>query len=37
MWRSALHALPSGITITSYNEWGEGTQSKPLLLLLASS
>ena len=26
MWRNALHASPNGITITSYNEWGEGTQ-----------
>ena len=40
MWRNALHAAPSGITITSYNEWGEGTQSElrwaPRLLELCS-
>ena len=26
MWQTALNAAPSGVTITSYNEWGEGTQ-----------
>ena len=26
MWRSALSASPSAVTITSFNEWGEGTQ-----------
>lgn len=28
-WRSALRADPSAVTITSYNEWGEGTQIEP--------
>ena len=26
VWRAALGASPSAVTITSYNEWGEGTQ-----------
>ena len=26
MWRSALEAGVNAVTITSYNEWGEGTQ-----------
>ena len=26
MWISALRARPDLVTITSYNEWGEGTQ-----------
>lgn len=26
MWRNALRSSPHGITITSFNEWGEGTQ-----------
>jgi hypothetical protein len=29
MWRSAIAARASAITITSYNEWGEGTQIEP--------
>ena len=26
MWRAALAASPHAVSITSYNEWGEGTQ-----------
>jgi len=29
MWRAAMEAEPFAITITSYNEWGEGTQIEP--------
>ena len=29
MWRSALDADADIVTITSYNEWGEGTQIEP--------
>jgi hypothetical protein len=29
LWRAALRAKPDGITITSFNEWGEGTQIEP--------
>lgn len=29
MWSSALKAKPNWISITSYNEWGEGTQIEP--------
>jgi glycoprotein endo-alpha-1,2-mannosidase len=29
MWRSALRASPEVVTITSYNEWQEGTQIEP--------
>jgi hypothetical protein len=29
MWTGALRTLPDEVTITSYNEWGEGTQIEP--------
>lgn len=29
MWNAALHAGADIVTITSYNEWGEGTQIEP--------
>ena len=28
-WRAAIDATPPAVTITSYNEWGEGTQIEP--------
>jgi hypothetical protein len=29
MWSAALRAAPDAVTITSFNEWGEGTQIEP--------
>ena len=29
MWRAAIRARPEIVTITSYNEWNEGTQIEP--------
>lgn len=29
LWSAALRARPDVVTITSYNEWGEGTQIEP--------
>jgi glycoprotein endo-alpha-1,2-mannosidase len=29
LWKAAIRARPDGVTITSFNEWGEGTQIEP--------
>jgi hypothetical protein len=31
MWKAAIAARPDRITITSYNEWHEGTQIEPAM------
>ena len=36
MWEEALHARPSFVSITSYNEWGEGTQIEPAKVIQKS-
>ncbi len=37
MWRSALRSSADGVTITSYNEWHEGTQIEPARAQLGGS
>jgi hypothetical protein len=37
MWQSAIRAGADGVTITSYNEWHEGTQIEPALVRLGRS
>jgi hypothetical protein len=37
MWRSALRSSADGVTITSYNEWHEGTQIEPARARLGGS
>jgi hypothetical protein len=32
MWRSAVRARPDFVTVTSYNEWQEGTQIEPAVV-----
>ena len=32
LWRAAIAADPDYVTITSYNEWGEGTQIEPAVV-----
>lgn len=29
MWKAAMDLQPAAITLTSFNEWGEGTQIEP--------
>jgi glycoprotein endo-alpha-1,2-mannosidase len=29
MWEAAIDALPDAVSVTSFNEWGEGTQIEP--------
>jgi glycoprotein endo-alpha-1,2-mannosidase len=36
MFMSAIQALPSAMSITSYNEWGEGTQIEPAIKYTAA-
>jgi Glycosyl hydrolase family 99 len=37
MWKTALRAGPDVVTITSYNEWQEGTQIEPARAALAKA
>jgi hypothetical protein len=34
MWKTALKAKPDLVTVTSYNEWQEGTQIEPARVAL---
>ena len=36
MWEEAINVSPSFVSITSYNEWGEGTQIEPAREVLQS-